>query len=216
MPCVGGSLTASAAGSVALQNIARWDGSSWSDVLGGVSGTGVTVHALAVFDDGSGAALYIAGRFTAAGGSHATNIARWNGVSWSSVGGGLQGQVLSPAVFDDGVSSKLYAGRGVGSSSFLRAWDGASCSDITDAPNAPVHALAARDLGAGERLFAGSDFTATLARKHGDLRRTSRSSRSSPPSQGCVNATGPELSTTSVRRSSSENAKADRSRFGHA
>jgi hypothetical protein len=157
---VGGSLSSSVAPAVALQNIARWDGSNWSNVLGGVSGPGATVNALAVFNDGSGPALYAAGRFTAAGGSPATNIARWNGASWSSVGGGLNGDVLSLAVFDDGAGAKLYAGRDVGSSSFLSTWDGVSWSAVTDAPNAPVHALAALDLGAGERLFVGGDFTA--------------------------------------------------------
>ena len=157
---VGGSLTSSVAPAVALRNIARWDGSNWSDVLGGVTGPSASVNALAVFDDGSGPALYAAGRFTAAGGSPAANIARWNGSSWSSVGGGLNGVVLSLAVFDDGAGAKLYAGRASGSSSFLSVWDGVSWSTVTGAPNAAVHALAALDLGAGERLFVGGDFTA--------------------------------------------------------
>ncbi|MBL8804420.1 MAG: hypothetical protein JNN27_20660, partial [Planctomycetes bacterium] len=160
---VGGVLTSTVVGGVWLRNIARWDGSNWSNVLGGVTGPNKTVNALAVFDDGSGPALYVAGRFTAAGGIPGVpvnNIARWNGSSWSSVGNGLNGSVLSLAVFDDGAGAKLYAGRGPGSTKFLSVWDGASWSAVTDAPDAPVHALAALDLGAGERLFVGGDFTA--------------------------------------------------------
>ena len=52
-----------------VNGVARWDGSAWS-ALSGPSGTGVErlVYALAVFDDGSGPALYAGGYFTTAGG----------------------------------------------------------------------------------------------------------------------------------------------------
>ena len=65
--------------------IARWDGTDWSDVGGGMDSH---VHAFAVFDDGSGAGpvLYAGGHFTVAGGLAASNIARWDGTAWSPVG----------------------------------------------------------------------------------------------------------------------------------
>ena len=67
-------------------NIARWDGSTW-EPLG--TGTNRSVHAISVFDDGSGPKLYAAGDFTTAGGQPANGIARWDGNSWSPVGAGL-------------------------------------------------------------------------------------------------------------------------------
>ncbi|TVQ64130.1 MAG: hypothetical protein EA378_00145, partial [Phycisphaerales bacterium] len=62
----GGSFTT--AGGVEVNRVARWNGSAWS-ALEGPSGIGVngTVRALAVFDDGSGPALYAGGYFSTAG-----------------------------------------------------------------------------------------------------------------------------------------------------
>jgi len=52
------------------------------------SGTNSQVRALAVFDDGTGPALYTAGFFTEAGGSPANYIAKWDGAAWSTLDGG--------------------------------------------------------------------------------------------------------------------------------
>ena len=73
------------AGGSPANRIANWDGSSWTALGSGISGDGTSprfVSALAV----SGSNLYEGGLFTAAGGIEATNIARWNGSSWSSLG----------------------------------------------------------------------------------------------------------------------------------
>ena len=105
------------AGGVTVNHIARWDGVSWSAVGSGMSGGGAatTVRSLAVFDDGTGPALYAGGRFTAAGGVAANRIARWDGTSWSPLGNGVTGGSLVPTVsaltvFDDGTGPALYAG----------------------------------------------------------------------------------------------------------
>jgi hypothetical protein len=70
------------AGGSPASKIAKWNGASWSALGPGVSAGGVS--ALAVFDDGTGRALYAGGKFTIPGGR---DIARWNGASWSPVGG---------------------------------------------------------------------------------------------------------------------------------
>ncbi len=94
-----------AAGGIAAGSIARWDGVSWSSLAGGFSEPGsfyVDVDALAVFDDGTGPALYAAGVFNRAGGVVANSIAKWDGASWSSLSSGIDGIVYALAVFDDG------------------------------------------------------------------------------------------------------------------
>ena len=68
------------------------------------------VNALGVFDDGTGPALYVGGSFVDAGGVTVSNLARWDGASWSDVGGGVNPSVLALAVFDDGTGPALYVG----------------------------------------------------------------------------------------------------------
>lgn len=93
------------------QGIARWDGRVWSSLkeenAEGVEGI---VRAVAVFDDGSGPALYVGGSFSRAGRSLASNIARWDGERWLTLAEGLDGPVLALAVYDDGTGPALYAG----------------------------------------------------------------------------------------------------------
>src|SRR5262249_35233766 len=84
---------------VQLRALARWDGASWSPLGAGVDHY---VFALRVHDDGSGPALYAAGRLFNAGGASANRIARWNGTSWSPLGSGTDDIVYALGTFDDG------------------------------------------------------------------------------------------------------------------
>ncbi|HXT39023.1 MAG TPA: hypothetical protein VN887_03280, partial [Candidatus Angelobacter sp.] len=90
----GGAFTV--AGGVLVNHIGRWDGTDWRPLGTGVTGPGSMplVHAIAVL----GSDVYVAGNFTNAGGIMASNIARWNGSSWSALGAGLAGQAGSMAV----------------------------------------------------------------------------------------------------------------------
>ncbi len=76
--------------------ILRYDGQAWTALAGTLDGY---VGRLAVFDDSSGPALYATGYFTAIGGVHANRIARWRDGEWSDVGGGVNDQVWTAAVF---------------------------------------------------------------------------------------------------------------------
>lgn len=80
------------AGAVEANNIARWDGETWSAVG---AGTGNSVTALLVHDDdGDGpnpSKLYVGGLFSYSDGTGADKIASWDGVELSQVGGGLHG-----------------------------------------------------------------------------------------------------------------------------
>jgi len=78
------------AGGITVRCVAKWDGSSWSALGSGMEsddGNGTTpyVYALAV----SGNDLYVGGLFTAADGTAANYIARWNGSGWFDLGSGM-------------------------------------------------------------------------------------------------------------------------------
>ena len=100
------------AGGEQVNCIARWNGSEWSPLGSGVDGVTfqASVEALAVFDDGSGPALFVGGAFLVAGGEPAIGIAKWDGSAWSAVGGGVDNGVFALTVFDDGTGPALYAG----------------------------------------------------------------------------------------------------------
>ena len=87
---------------------------------------GPLAYAFAAFDDASGPALY-------AGGFDGYS-AKWNGSSWSSLGGGTNGTVRSLAVFDDGGGADLIVGGEFTSAldshdSFIAEWQ--ACTDRT-------------------------------------------------------------------------------------
>lgn len=156
----------SQAGGLFASNIARWDGTSWSSLGTGLNGV---VQALCVYDDGNGGgpALHAAGNFVLAGGAPATRIAKWNGVSWSSLADGLDGHVYALTVLDDGTGPVLCAGgdflnaTGVPASGVAR-WDGTSWSgfgsglDVTG--GALVTKLQVFDAGSGDELYAAGAF----------------------------------------------------------
>ncbi|HYC76130.1 MAG TPA: hypothetical protein VEI02_00760, partial [Planctomycetota bacterium] len=151
--------------------IARWNGSTWSPLGSGIQGA--SVRALAVFDDGSGPALYASGLFTGAGGLTAPNIARWNGSAWSPVGAGLgvgpSAIVHALLVFDDGTGEGLYAGgefmeaagAGLGGNGIAR-WNGSTWQHVGVAnlsASAGCSALALHDDGSGVALYAAGTFS---------------------------------------------------------
>lgn len=123
-----------------MSKIAKFNGSSWSQLgTSGVNGTftqgsSVAIHSMAVFLG----ELYAGGTFTAASGvSQTKNIAKWDGTSWTSVGGGILAQQY------DGVR-KLYVYNGelYAAGSFSVAggvsvtntakWDGSSWTAFAD------------------------------------------------------------------------------------
>jgi hypothetical protein len=81
---IGGNFTN--AGNVAVTNLARFDGISWSAIGGAAGGASDVVQDLKFL----GNDLYIAGQFTTVAGVSALNIARWNGSVWTALGSGLK------------------------------------------------------------------------------------------------------------------------------
>jgi hypothetical protein len=142
------------AGGVPANNIAQWDGRSWS-ALG--SGLNAPVFALVV----TGTNLFAGGEFNTAGGVTVSNIAQWDGSAWSALGSGVNGPILALAVS----GTNLYAGGnftmvgGVAATNIAK-WDGSAWSALGSGlggsvPDVHVWALAV----SGTDLYAGGDFT---------------------------------------------------------
>ena len=154
------------AGGVEAASIARWDGESFSSVGGGIDDT---VLAMAVFDeDGTGSSLFAGGGFSTAGGKEINSVARWNGNSWSQLGGGISGVVYALTVLDDSAANgpALYAGGTISQVegnpvNRIAKWDGTEWSDVGGGTNDWVYSLTAFDdgSGAGSALYAGGRFT---------------------------------------------------------
>jgi hypothetical protein len=152
------------AGSTAANRVARWDGASWSPLGVGVGNCAScqdqVVWTLATFDDGSGPKLHAGGKFPVAGGA---NVARWDGSTWSGLGGGTADAVSDLAVHDDGTGPALYA---AGNFSFaggvpankIARWDGQAWSSVGVVTTSYVYTLASFDDGSGPALYAGGLF----------------------------------------------------------
>lgn len=116
--------------------LVRWDGAQWQPML--PEGSQGNFWAFEVFDDGSGPALYVGGQFTSIAGIPVSNLAKFDGTTWSDVGGGAtftgpQGSVrILRAVDLDGDGPQtpllLIGGRfdkaGLVDTDCLAAWDG--------------------------------------------------------------------------------------------
>lgn len=138
-------------------------------------GTNAQIRAMAVFDDGTGPALYAAGEFTQAGTAAASRIAKWNGSTWSALGGGLDGTVWALCGFDDGSGPALYAGgdfttAGGVAASHLARWKNGAWSAVGGGLNGSVFALTVFDAAlhvGGAFNLAGTTSANRVARWNG-------------------------------------------------
>jgi len=150
----GGSFTR--AGNVMTSGIAKWNGSAWSALGGGIDARG-SVRALTVASDGT---LYAGGDFKLAGGVRANGIAKWNGYSWSALGPGLGANagVYGLAVTPKGV---VYAG-GFMQKHFITKWNGAKWTAMGSGVDYNVNAIV---LGLDGTLYVGGWFEKAGGRK---------------------------------------------------
>ena len=115
------------------------------------------VRAAVVWDDGGGDTLYVGGTFT----EPFAHLARWDGVSWSDVGGGTDGDVYSLAVHD----GKLVAGGWFGSAGGVAAnniarWNGTTWSPLGGGVRDPVNEgpFVLAMASSGTDLYVGGGF----------------------------------------------------------
>jgi hypothetical protein len=137
-----------------IQSIARWDGTSWSALGSGIV-TG-TVHALAIMQPGF--EVVAGGIFVLAGGA-ATEIAAWNGATWTSMspasGGSGVGVVTSLGAWwnGDGWAGGYFPGP---SPQYLLRRSGGTWQSLGTGTDGPVHAMIWLPNG---DLIAGGSFT---------------------------------------------------------
>jgi len=136
------------AGGLDVNYIARWDGSSWQSLGGGMNGT---VFALTVYND----QLIAGGNFTKAGDVNADYIARWDGSSWQPLGNGMNGAVYALSVYD----GQLIAGGGFTTAGGISAnriarWDDSTWQPLGSGMNGAIYALTVYN----DQLIAGGNF----------------------------------------------------------
>ncbi len=168
---VGGAFR-SAGGAVA-RNLATWSGGAWQVASNGPPGPGgldssfIAPRALATFRSSQGEGLFTAGFFSEAGNNLIPSLARWDGVNWSAVGGGVRSfggnpvQLRTMVAHDDGNGSALYVGGGVfgvGSiaATYLARWNGTTWSTVGSGAPTDITALGVHDDGTGAKLYVGA------------------------------------------------------------
>ncbi len=153
---VGGSFRK--AGTVPARNIARWDGTSWHEVGGGVDGSPYGRPPFVAGLVAKGTDLYVSGQFFTAGGTHINHIARWDGSGWHALGPGFDfGGRGGPLVLAGGDVYAAYWFRDAlgGSAWGVQRWDGTRWNVLGSGTNGSVAALAASDGG----LLVGGGFS---------------------------------------------------------
>lgn len=144
------------AGGAPASLIARWNGSSWAPLGAGVNGQAFErVTAIVELPNGD---LVAGGRFTAAGGTSAQNIARWDGSAWWPLGAGTDGEIEALAVLPNGdlVAAGLFATAGGIAVGNIARWDGSAWSPLGSGTNGPLRALLVLPNG---EVIAGGSFT---------------------------------------------------------
>ncbi|MBI3423071.1 MAG: VCBS repeat-containing protein [Acidobacteria bacterium] len=162
----GGNFTITVGG-VATRGIAKWNGTSWVALSGGLSSGGGTVNAIAII----GNDVYAGGSFTTACSNAActtffpaSGIAKWDGSAWSALGSGIGGSISF--VFALAVSgNNLYLGgrydtAGGVTANGIAKWNGSAWSALGSGIGPSLQSNTVRALAVrGNELYVGGLFT---------------------------------------------------------
>lgn len=140
--------------------VAKWDGTTWSEV-GGAHTSSFDAGINCVVPDGNGN-LYVAGGFRNNSGNR--YVAKWNGSTWSEVGGAgssiIDNNIFSVA-FD--VSGNVYAGGMFINSSgnfYVAHWNGSTWSELGGANTSTFNGFIRRIVvDASGNVYVSGDFT---------------------------------------------------------
>ena len=133
---------------------------AWSVITDGIYKSG-EIYALAV----SGTDIYVGGNFTKLGNANARHIAKWNGTSWSTLGGGCA--QATETVYTIAISgTDIYVGGNftslldaannpVAYTSYIAKWNGSAWTTLARGTNGDVRAIAI----SGSKVYVGGIFS---------------------------------------------------------
>jgi len=139
-----GTFTSTIAPGPILNGIARWNGTAWLPVGGGVNGSVWSVAELANGD------LIVSGVFNSIGGVPAQNIARWDGTSWHALATGLAPVgARQLCVLDNGdlIAGGTFTTAGGAGVFRIARWSGGAWSSMPPFGGVNLHALLAQPGG---------------------------------------------------------------------
>lgn len=144
------------AGALPVNNIARWDGSQWHALGGGLhTGPSPSVNDLEI----RGSNVYVAGLFRSAGGLNITNLARWNGQQWNAMAGGPTGTNVSLAFVGDTLyTSGNFTNVGGVPARHVARWNGAAWEPLAPGTAGEIRTRVSCLGSANGTLYAGGDF----------------------------------------------------------
>ena len=149
---IGGRFT-SVTGVIAT-SIAKWNGTTWSNLGSGISGGAVNTIAV------DGTIVYAGGTFSHAGGTYTPRLAKWNGSAWSSIG--VPNSTIHSLAID--VSHNLYAAgafTSIGSFSIskIAKYDGFGASWSAIGANSTINSSINTVVCEGDHVYAAGGFT---------------------------------------------------------
>jgi trimeric autotransporter adhesin len=144
---------------VPAASLAVWDGTAWSAVGPGTTGTILTLHVIT--DPNGSQQLYAGGSFNSIGGVAASMIARYDGTAWSALGAGMPTEVRDIASFDEGGGLRIFAVGDFPGLPFrnIARWDGTSWTPVGSGLGNVGHAMTVFDDGTGAALYVIGRFT---------------------------------------------------------
>lgn len=146
------------AGGATANYVARWDGATWAPLGSGMQGAASPyVYALVV--DAAGH-LVAGGAFTAAGGTAAPGLARWNGSTWSGFGAGLAGgpvRALAVTEMGEVLAGGSFTEAGRGAASRVARWSRGQWHALGQGVDGTVYAVAPAAVSG--QVYAGGSFT---------------------------------------------------------
>ncbi len=138
---------------------------AWIPTFQGVNAPNGIVYGIVASQSGTDRALYAGGYFSAVGGQITNNVAKWDGSSWSPLGGGMSDSVMSLVMLNTANGPRLYAGGGFtyadgNYASRVAYWDGIRWLPASPGANLSgmVRKIFAVDDGNGQALYISGDF----------------------------------------------------------
>lgn len=150
----------------AVNNIAVWNGSSWLALGDGVFGSDEATSSTVTSIVAEGSDVYVGGDFNTAGGVSVSNIAWWNGASWSNMGDGLaqNGGDVSVMRIEANSQGLVFVGgsfnmAGTTAVENIAMWDGTDWDSLTTGvTGGELPSVSAMALSSNGDLYVGGHF----------------------------------------------------------